>query len=63
MTKKEAVFRNSGTVYLEVRVPKEIDNSTGGIVITEYVEILATNVTINNKENLNHYIKSDDEIE
>ena len=54
MTKKEAVFRNSGTVYLEVRVPKEIDNSTGGIVITEYVEILATNVTINNKENLNH---------
>ena len=63
MTKKEAVFRNSGTVYLEVRVPKEIDNSTGGIVITEYVEILATNVTINNKENLNHYIKSEDEIE
>ena len=63
MTKKEAVFRNSGTVYLEVRVPKEIDNSTGGIVITEYVEILAKNVTINNKENLNHYIKSDDEIE
>ena len=61
--KKEAVFRNSDKVYLEVRVPKDVYDSTGGIVITEYVEILATNVSINNKENLNHYISIGDEIE
>ena len=61
--KKEAVFRNSDKVYLEVRVPKDVYDSTGGIVITEYVEILATNVSINNKENLKHYISIGDEIE
>ena len=63
ISKKEAVFRNTEKIYLEVRVPNEIEESTGGIVITEYVEILATEVKIDNKENLNHYINKGDEID
>ena len=63
ISKKEAVFRNTDKIYLEVRVPNEIEASTGGIVITEYVEILATEVKINNKESLNHYITKGDEID
>lgn len=63
ISKKEAAFRDTGDIYLQVIVPNEIESSTGGIKITEYVEVLATEVKIDNKENLNHYIKKGDEIE
>lgn len=62
ISKKEAVFRNSDKIYIKVKVPNEIEESTGGINITEYVEVLATSITINDKEGLNHYIKKGDEI-
>lgn len=63
ISKKEAVFRDANKIYLEVRVPNEIEKSTGGIIITEYAEILATEVKIDNKEKLNHYINKGDEID
>ena len=62
MTKKESVFRNSEKIYLEIKVPNDIESSTGGIEITEFVEVLATAVNIDNKESLNHYISIGDEI-
>lgn len=62
ISKKEAIFRSTDKFYLEVKVPNSIEESTGGIVITEYEEVLATEVKIDNKEDLNHYINKGDEI-
>lgn len=62
MTKKEAVFRNSEKIYLEIKVPNDIESSTGGIEIEENVNVLATAVNINNKQSLKHYISIGDEI-
>lgn len=63
ISKKEAVFRNSEKTYLEVRVPNSVEESTGGIKITEYVEVLADSVAINEKGSLGHYLNLDDEVE
>lgn len=62
ISKKEAVFRNSDNIYVKVKVPDSVEETTGGISITEYKEVLAESVTIDNKADLNHYIKKGDEV-
>lgn len=62
ISRKEAVFRSSEKTYLEVRVPNDVEEITGGIKITEYVERLAESVTINEKSSLGHYLNIDDEV-
>ncbi|SHI07276.1 hypothetical protein SAMN02745196_02680 [Clostridium collagenovorans DSM 3089] len=60
--KKQAVFKEREKTYVEIRVSKVIEAATGGIIIDKYKEILATSVTINNKEKLKHYIDKGEEI-